>query len=71
MSVSPTRLVGLGIAVSALALSLVACGSDDSDTPAGGDTKASGKIALLLPESKTTRYESLDRPLFTEALKAA
>ncbi|MEV8372429.1 substrate-binding domain-containing protein [Kribbella sp. NPDC056861] len=71
MSVSPTRLVGLGIAVSALALSLVACGSDEPDTKSGGDAKASGKIALLLPESKTTRYESLDRPLFTEALKAA
>ncbi|NEA33651.1 sugar ABC transporter substrate-binding protein [Streptomyces sp. SID13031] len=70
MSVSPTRLVGLGIAVSALALSLVACGSDDSDTPAGGDAKG-GKVALLLPESKTTRYEALDRPLFTEALKTA
>ncbi|GAA1511483.1 sugar ABC transporter substrate-binding protein [Kribbella lupini] len=70
MSVSPTRLVGLGIAVSALAVSLVACGSDD-----GGSDSASGsggkKIALLLPESKTTRYEALDRPLFTEALKAA
>jgi D-xylose transport system substrate-binding protein len=71
MSVSPTRLVGLGIAVSALALSLVACGSDEPDTKSGGDAKASGKIALLLPESKTTRYESLDRPLFTEALKTA
>jgi D-xylose transport system substrate-binding protein len=70
MSVSPTRLVGLGIAVSALALSLVACGSDDkSDTAGGGDSKG-GKVALLLPESKTTRYEALDRPLFTEALKA-
>ena len=66
MSVSATRLVGLGIAVSALALSLVACGSDEPDSGSGGK-----KIALLLPESKTTRYESLDRPLFTEALKAA
>jgi D-xylose transport system substrate-binding protein len=70
MSVSPTRLVGLGIAVSALALSLVACGSDDKSATAGGGDSKSGKIALLLPESKTTRYEALDRPLFTEALKA-
>ena len=69
MSVSPTRLVGLGIAVSALAVSLVACGSDDS--PAGSSGSGGKKIALLLPESKTTRYEALDRPLFTEALKAA
>jgi len=70
MSVSVPRLVGLGIAVSALAVSLVACGSDDGGS--GSGSKGGGKkIALLLPESKTTRYEALDRPLFTEALKAA
>ena len=28
-----------------------------------------GKIALLLPESKTTRYEALDRPLFEAKVK--
>ncbi|MDX6240191.1 MAG: D-xylose transport system substrate-binding protein [Kribbellaceae bacterium] len=66
MSASPTRLIGVGIAVSALALSLAACGSGNS----GSSTASSGKkVALLLPESKTTRYESLDRPLFTAALK--
>lgn len=71
MSASPTRLLGLGLTVSALALSLVACGSDDSDSSGDSGSKAAGqKVALLLPESKTTRYESLDRPLFTEALKA-
>ena len=70
MSVSPTRFVGLGLAVSALALSLVACGSDEPSST-GGSSAGGQKIALLLPESKTTRYESLDRPLFTEALKAA
>jgi D-xylose transport system substrate-binding protein len=68
MSASPTRLIGLGIAVSALALSLVACGSGN---PGSSSSASSGKkVALLLPESKTTRYEALDRPLFTEALKA-
>jgi D-xylose transport system substrate-binding protein len=70
MSVSPTRLVGLGIAVSALALSLVACGSGDNSNSAGSGSGGK-KIALLLPESKTARYEALDRPLFTAALKAA
>jgi D-xylose transport system substrate-binding protein len=68
MSFSATRLVGLGIAVSALAVSLVACGSDNDSGSGSGGAK---KIALLLPESKTTRYEALDRPLFTAALKAA
>lgn len=30
-----------------------------------GSAKKAGKIALLLPESKTARYESFDKPLFT------
>lgn len=68
MSASPTRLFGLGIAVSALALSLVACGSGNSG-PSSSSSSSGKKVALLLPESKTTRYEALDRPLFTEALK--
>ncbi|MET9310309.1 substrate-binding domain-containing protein [Kribbella sp. NPDC003505] len=71
MSLSATRLVGLGIAVSALAVSLVACGQDDGGDDNGSGSGSAKKIALLLPESKTTRYEALDRPLFTEALKAA
>ena len=31
---------------------------------------AGGKIALLLPESKTARYETQDRPLFEAKVKA-
>jgi D-xylose transport system substrate-binding protein len=40
--------------------------------PAPSSPQASGgkKIALLLPESQTTRYESQDRPLFTQELNA-
>ena len=48
------------IAVLGLALGLAACGGDDDD--GGGD--GGGTIAFLLPESKTARYESQDRPLF-------
>src|SRR5687768_7400190 len=46
-----------------LAGGVTACGSNDDDSggDGGGDKK---KIALLLPESQTTRYESFDRPLF-------
>ena len=62
----------LAIAVVALAATtLGACGGDDN----GGDTgNAAGggggkRIALLLPETKTTRYEAKDRPLFTAKLK--
>ena len=40
---------------------LAACGG--SPNSGGGDSK-NKTIALLLPESKTTRYESFDKPLF-------
>jgi D-xylose transport system substrate-binding protein len=49
---------------------LAACGGDDnsssSDTGSSGSSGGgkSGTIALLLPESKTARYESQDRPNF-------
>jgi D-xylose transport system substrate-binding protein len=52
-------------------LALTACGGDDDET--GGDTGAkdkSGTIALLLPETKTTRYEEQDRPRFEAKVKA-
>jgi D-xylose transport system substrate-binding protein len=43
---------------------LVACGANEAaDDDATGE-ESGGKIALLLPESKTTRYESQDKPLF-------
>jgi D-xylose transport system substrate-binding protein len=48
----------------ALALVATACGGDDDDGgSAGGDGEAI-QIALLLPETQTTRYETQDRPLF-------
>jgi D-xylose transport system substrate-binding protein len=54
------------------ALALAACGDDDNDSSSSGDSggKKSGSIALLLPESKTARYESQDRPLFEFNLKS-
>jgi D-xylose transport system substrate-binding protein len=66
----------------AAAMLLAACGSDDdeggsssgsgssksSDSGGGGDK--GGKIAFLLPESKTARYETQDRPLFEKNVKA-
>jgi D-xylose transport system substrate-binding protein len=43
---------------------LAACGSND-DSGNSGDSGNGGKsIALLLPETKTTRYEAFDKPLF-------
>ena len=64
------------VAVAALfALGLAACGGDDDSSTSGGgggggDSGGGGKtIALLLPETKTTRYEEKDRPIFTDKVK--
>jgi D-xylose transport system substrate-binding protein len=45
---------------------LVACGDDDDNGSSG--SSGGGSIALLLPESKTARYESQDRPNFEKEL---
>jgi D-xylose transport system substrate-binding protein len=47
------------VAVASVAPIISACGDDDGGGGGGG-----GSIALLLPESKTARYESHDRPIF-------
>jgi D-xylose transport system substrate-binding protein len=53
----------------ALAMAVAACGDDDDDDGGGGGgggggDGGGGTIALLLPESKTARYEAHDRPNF-------
>jgi D-xylose transport system substrate-binding protein len=58
-------LVPLGVLV--LALAIGACGDDDDDG-GGGEEGGGGKIAFLLPETQTTRYESDDRPNFEAAV---
>jgi D-xylose transport system substrate-binding protein len=68
------RSVG-GVAVAVLALGLVAagCGSSDNEKTSTGGASGNnkgGKIALLLPETKTARYETQDRPLFEKKVKA-
>jgi D-xylose transport system substrate-binding protein len=51
------------VAVAAAALvALGGCGDDDDSADEGGGE--GGKVALLLPETKTTRYEEQDRPNF-------
>ena len=77
-----SRYVRILALIAAMVLSvgaLAACGSDDGDngTTAGGGAAAttgttggqSGKVALLLPENKTARYESQDRPLFEAKMR--
>jgi D-xylose transport system substrate-binding protein len=50
-----------------LATGVAACGDDDGGGGGGGG--GGEKIALLLPETKTARYESQDRPLFEKKVK--
>ncbi|MFF8916047.1 substrate-binding domain-containing protein [Streptomyces sp. NPDC015032] len=57
-----TRRIVIGTAAVSMAVSLAACGKagDDDKAGSGGDGKS---IGLLLPENKTTRYETFDRPI--------
>jgi D-xylose transport system substrate-binding protein len=66
------------LACVAAAAGLTACGSDDKSDSSSGSSAAtstpssggkSGTIALLLPETKTTRYELHDRPSFEAKVK--
>ncbi|MFF9400338.1 MULTISPECIES: substrate-binding domain-containing protein [unclassified Streptomyces] len=57
-----TRRIVIGTAALSMAVSLAACGKAGGDDTAGGG--GDGRtIGLLLPENKTTRYETFDRPL--------
>jgi D-xylose transport system substrate-binding protein len=66
-----TRPLLVAAAALALATGAAACGSSDDNTSStsggGGSSSGGGKggtIALLLPETKTTRYEEQDKPNF-------
>ena len=69
------RRVVAFLATALIATGVTACGSDDDD--GGGDGKSTGaeldgKIAVLLPDSKSSaRWETADRRFFEEAFKAA
>lgn len=63
--------------VTALALATMsACGTSDSGGSSGGGSGGGGgsaakaKIAFLMPDHGSTRYESFDRPLFVAKIKA-
>jgi len=64
----PVWAFGALVASAAIA---AGCGSSDDNGGGGssGGGSKSGSIALLLPESKTARYESQDRPAFVNKLK--
>jgi len=68
------RALALAVAAALSTGGLAACGGggDDNGSTSGGTSGegggTSGTVALLLPENKTARYESDDRPIFTRAL---
>ncbi|WP_433244080.1 sugar ABC transporter substrate-binding protein [Streptosporangium sp. CA-135522] len=61
----------LAIPLTAVALATAACGggSTATTTPQAKEGENAATIALFLPESKTTRYEAFDRPLFEAKVK--
>jgi D-xylose transport system substrate-binding protein len=67
------RALGRRLLTGTLLGSLAFAGCTPKQNPAGerSPAKATGKkIALLLPESKTARYEAKDRPFFVAKVKA-
>lgn len=65
MSTPLHRFAAFGFAVIIGTGGLAACGANDDDNGNDNTGDGGGKtIALLLPESKTTRYEAFDKPLF-------
>ncbi|WP_435372295.1 substrate-binding domain-containing protein [Streptomyces ficellus] len=58
-----TRRIVIGTAAVSMAASLAACGKAGDGDTAGGGGGDSKTIGLLLPENKTTRYETFDRPI--------
>jgi D-xylose transport system substrate-binding protein len=66
------RLAPTGAVLLSLALIAGACGDDKKTTTTGGQAapEKGGKIALLLPETKTARYETQDRPKFEAKVRS-
>jgi D-xylose transport system substrate-binding protein len=70
------RATAVGLLVTALAVAAAGCGSNDNNDKTSGATSTASstaakgaKIALLLPENKTARYENQDKPFFTAKVK--
>ncbi|HEU4975646.1 MAG TPA: substrate-binding domain-containing protein [Baekduia sp.] len=71
------RALAAGLMATALTVAAAGCGGSDdtsSSSSGGGQTTAGGggggeKIAFLLPENKTARYEAQDKPDFIAKVK--
>lgn len=73
-TIRPRATAGL-LLLTVLAVVAAGCGSNDDNNKSASGTTASksaaggAKIALLLPENKTARYENQDKPFFTAKVK--
>jgi D-xylose transport system substrate-binding protein len=74
MTTRTFRTAGAALALGLTLTALSACGDSDDTSGSSDSASASGggakKIALLLPENKTARYEAFDKPMFEAAVKA-
>ncbi|AWW36116.1 ABC transporter substrate-binding protein [Streptomyces sp. AS58] len=62
-----TRGAAVVMAAVALVLALAACGGETGNGPGGGGGPT---IGLLLPDAVTARWETQDRPLFEQRIRA-
>ena len=64
------RTFGLAAMAMLVLTGVAACGSDSSESSGGGGGDAkNAKIAFLMPDTASTRYELADKPLFEKRLK--
>jgi D-xylose transport system substrate-binding protein len=64
-------MIGSAVVVLGLSFAVAACGSGNDNGSGGASGGSSGKrIALLLPEHTTARYETQDRPHFESMVKS-
>src|SRR6202048_4738753 len=57
-------------ALVAVAFAAAACGGSSGGGSSSSSSRGGKKTVLLLPETKAARYESKDRPYFTDKLKS-
>jgi D-xylose transport system substrate-binding protein len=69
------RALAIGGALCALSFAVAACGSSNSSSSSSGSSSTSAskpKVGVLLPDTQSSiRWESFDRPLLSQAFKAA
>ena len=73
MRFNSTRRLAIGaVGVLCLSFAITACGSSDDNSDSGDSGKKADKVAVLLPDSKSSvRWETADRPLLKKAFTDA